>query len=67
MPPVVPIETARERRLRRRRAIRLAERRGIRCPACGLMEPHVCIAGNAWGRIANPEPARVEREPQRGR
>ena len=55
-------ETARERRLRIRRAIREAERHPVRCPVCGLLEPHVCLYGCAQARIANPSLARPERE-----
>ena len=58
------IETARERRLRIRREIRQTERHPVRCPACGLMEPHECLHGNAMARIANLGSARVEREPR---
>ena len=52
-------ETPRERRLRIRRAIREAERHPVRCPVCGLLEPHVCLA---QAQIANSNPARPERE-----
>ena len=57
-------ETARKRRLRIRREIRQTERHPVRCPACGLLEPHVCLRGNAMARIANLGSARVEREPR---
>ena len=59
MRPTRETETARERRLRIRRAIREAERHPVRCPVCGLLEPHVCLA---QARIANPSPSRPERE-----
>ena len=59
MRPTRAIETARERRLRIRRAIREAERHPVRCPVCGLLEPHVCLA---QARIANPALSHPERE-----